>query len=119
MRGDLAIKKKLEGLGEMQAYFCINPIVLCELFKGAFGAERQHEAISFLEDFINSFEFLEFREDACKLVGEKHAELKRKGKQTQGMDLMIGCIALAHDATLVTRNPKDFVNIKGLKILAI
>lgn len=31
-------------------------------------------------------------------------------------DLLIACIALAHDATLVTRNTKDFVRIPGLKL---
>ena len=31
-------------------------------------------------------------------------------------DLLIACIALAHDATLVTRNTKDFANISGLKL---
>ena len=31
-------------------------------------------------------------------------------------DLLIACITLAHDATLVTRNVKDFVKIPNLKI---
>ena len=31
-------------------------------------------------------------------------------------DLLIACIALAHDATLVTRNTKDFVRIPNLKL---
>jgi len=31
---------------------------------------------------------------------------------------MIGCIAMANNAVLITRNQKDFSNIKGLKMLA-
>lgn len=31
-------------------------------------------------------------------------------------DLLIACIALAHNATLVTRNTKDFIRIPGLKL---
>lgn len=31
-------------------------------------------------------------------------------------DLLIACFALAHDATLVTRNTKDFVGIPNLKL---
>lgn len=31
-------------------------------------------------------------------------------------DLLIACIALAHDAVLVTRNTKDFANVPNLKV---
>ena len=39
-------------------------------------------------------------------------KLKKIGRE----DLLIACIALAHDATLVTRNTKDFTGIPGLKV---
>ena len=41
----------------------------------------------------------------------KNKKLKNAGRP----DLLIACIALAHGATLVTRNTKDFANIPGLK----
>lgn len=31
-------------------------------------------------------------------------------------DLLIACVAIAHDATLVTRNTKDFARIPGLRL---
>jgi tRNA(fMet)-specific endonuclease VapC len=37
-------------------------------------------------------------------------------KKTGRADLLIGCITLAHRATLVTRNDDDFRQIPGLKI---
>ncbi len=37
-------------------------------------------------------------------------------KKTGLADLLIACIALAHDATLVTRNTKDFQPIPNLKL---
>ncbi len=40
---------------------------------------------------------------------------KRTRKMERG-DLLIACIALAHRATLVTRNVKDFKLVPGLKI---
>jgi tRNA(fMet)-specific endonuclease VapC len=40
---------------------------------------------------------------------------KRKRKKSHA-DLLVACIALAHDATLVTRNLKDFQGIPGLKL---
>lgn len=39
-------------------------------------------------------------------------KLKRIGRR----DLLIACIALANDATLVTRNVKDFALVPGLKV---
>jgi tRNA(fMet)-specific endonuclease VapC len=40
----------------------------------------------------------------------------KKLKKIGRADLLIACIALANDATLVTRNTKDFANIPGLKV---
>ncbi len=40
----------------------------------------------------------------------------KKVKKPKRKDLLIACVALAHDATLVTRNLKDFQPIPNLKI---
>lgn len=119
LRGDVETINKLDQIFGMGAHFCTNPVILYELFKGAFLSEKKQENLLTIEEFSQSTESLEWKEGVSKLLGESYAELKKKGKPTQEIDLMIGCIALAHDATLITRNPKDFVNIKGLKVLAI
>lgn len=49
-------------------------------------------------------------EQLSKLEGKRG--LGRVGRA----DLLIACIALAHDAVLVTRNSKDFVRIPNLKL---
>lgn len=112
LRGDATLREKLQG----EETFCITPIVLAELFKGAYLAKRQQDALKLVEDFAHSVELLDFSESACRIFGQKFAELKKLGKNTQEADLMIGCIAAAHGATLVTRNPKHFAGIQGLKI---
>jgi predicted nucleic acid-binding protein len=43
---------------------------------------------------------------------QRNKKLKKIGRG----DLLIACIALAHDATLVTRNRKDFQSIPNLRI---
>ncbi len=114
LRGDTALKSKLEGLTTQE--ICITPIILAELFKGAYVAERHKEALALVEDFCQNVELLDFNEAACKLFGQKYAELTKQGKQTQEADLMIASICMSNDVILVTKNQKDFVNIRGLKI---
>jgi tRNA(fMet)-specific endonuclease VapC len=52
------------------------------------------------------------------IAGEHLARLKRvKAVRNVGLaDFLIACIALAQDATLVTRNTKDFQPIPNLKL---
>lgn len=52
------------------------------------------------------------------VAAERFDRLRVSKKSWRGnrKDLLIGCIALEHDATLVTRNRKDFQNIPNLRI---
>jgi len=45
----------------------------------------------------------------------RFAELRRFGVRIGTLDLRIACIALAHDATLLTRNTRDFAQVPGLR----
>lgn len=114
-RGDDALKEKVTALHPEE--ICLTPINLAELYKGAYKAHRRQEALALVQELASNVTNLSFNDDACKLFGELHADLQAKGALTSDADLMIGCIALAHNAVLVTRNKKDFVNIHGLKIV--
>ena len=47
---------------------------------------------------------------------ELFSDLRRQGVRIGSMDLKIACIALAHDAMLLTRNSSDFARVPGLRI---
>jgi tRNA(fMet)-specific endonuclease VapC len=47
---------------------------------------------------------------------ELFTDLLRQGVRIGSMDLKIACIALAHNATLLTRNSRDFARVPGLRI---
>lgn len=115
LRGDSALRSKIISLNP--EHVCITPIELAELFKGAFLASRQQEVLALVEEFAHNVELIDFSEDACRIFGQRYAELAKQGKQTQERDLMIASIALSHNTALVTRNVKDFANIRGLKII--
>ncbi len=47
---------------------------------------------------------------------EQFQQLRKQYPRLDTMDLKIAAIVLTHDATLLTRNQKDFSQIQGLKI---
>jgi len=114
-RKDIETLQKMKELGQKQVTIAINPIVLCELFRGVHLAQEQKNASELLERFLKSVAIMEFTEEAARTYGKLYAELKKSGKQTQEFDLIIASICIAHNAILVTRNNKDFANINDLK----
>jgi tRNA(fMet)-specific endonuclease VapC len=41
---------------------------------------------------------------------------RKQGVRIGSLDLKIACITLAHDATLLTRNARDFSHVPGLRV---
>jgi len=64
------------------------------------------------KEFLAEFEVLPFDE----IAAEHFERLKREklSRKAGRKDLLIGCVALAHSARVVTRNLKDFRLIPGL-----
>ncbi|MBI3033361.1 type II toxin-antitoxin system VapC family toxin [Candidatus Woesearchaeota archaeon] len=114
-RGDISLTKQFQELSEEDVSLC-GP-VLAELYKGAYLSSKQEESIRFIQSFIQDMGWQEFNKTASQLYGNFFAELKIKGKPTQDSDLMIASIAIAHNATLITRNGKHFSHIPQLKIV--
>lgn len=77
-------------------------------------ALRAINGLRLTEEYLHGFGFLSFDDRAAghfdRLLRDK--KVKKPGRK----DLLIACIALAHDATLVTRNTKDFQPIPNLKL---
>ena len=62
-------------------------------------------------DFFAAWTVLRWGAEAADLF-VKH---RREGVRIGSLDLKIGCIALAHDALLLTRNTIDFAQVPGLR----
>src|SRR3989338_2636547 len=87
-RGDETLRLKINKLFDDNVVY-ISPLVVCELYKGAFKAAQQKEALQLVEDFIDSVEILEFSLESCKWFGKEWSSLMKIGKPTQEIDLMI------------------------------
>lgn len=76
---------------------------------------EQLQAYERLERHLASWKrvrLLSFNESAAVIA----ANLRRRHRRTGLMDLRIAAIAIAHRATLVTANVRDFAMIDGLKV---
>jgi tRNA(fMet)-specific endonuclease VapC len=82
--------------------------------KNASDVERMQRFLLSAEAFVEQFEIVQF--DAVAL---EHLTRLTTAKATRSIglpDLLIASIALAQDATLVTRNTKDFNKVPNLKL---
>jgi predicted nucleic acid-binding protein len=59
---------------------------------------------------------LPFDQSAARIFGHLAAEAKRKRKTPPLLDTMIAATAIAHEATVVTRNKVDFVGL-GVRVV--
>lgn len=105
-------------------HFVLPAVVRIELLEGRFASITKApdgpsvlKAFSLLErteQAINEYSILPIDQRVADLYSRFRKD--RKFKNARVKDLLIACIALAHDATLVTRNTKDFALIPGLKL---
>lgn len=59
---------------------------------------------------------LPFDDKAAKIYGDLYASQRARGAPTPQNDLMIAAITRVHNATLITRNTKDFENC-GIEVV--
>jgi tRNA(fMet)-specific endonuclease VapC len=69
-----------------------------------------------LDSLVNLIHVLPFGKDEASAAARIRAQLEKRGLPIGPLDNLIAGTALAHRATLVTRNIKEFARIKGLEI---
>ena len=86
------------------------------VLKAADGAQllRAQQLLNASEEMLMDIQI--FRVDAQAAAEFDRLRQIKRLKKTGRADLLIGCITLAHRATLVTRNYEHFRQIPGLKI---
>jgi tRNA(fMet)-specific endonuclease VapC len=86
-----------------------------ELYFGAALSTAPDGNRTLVDDFLRSTAVVDMDSRAARIFGETKALLQRKGEIVPDADLLIGAIALARGATLVTGNSRHFARMPGLQ----
>ncbi len=91
--------------------FGLPSLVVAELWYGAEHSSNPEKEKKLIETFIDAFQVAPFDEAAAREYGRLRQLLGSKGDLIGDRDMMIAATAIAHNATLVTNNVKDFRRI--------
>ncbi len=94
----------------------ISSIVAGELAYGVAHSSRVESNRATLTAFLSNMQVMPWDEQAIWQFGMEKSRLRKLGTPISEIDLLLGCQALALDATFVTNNTKEFERIEGLKL---
>jgi tRNA(fMet)-specific endonuclease VapC len=93
-------------------------VCLGELYVWAYGRKDPAPMLASIERLLeHEVSLIDFDRDCAQRFGSERIGLRRKGIEVSTADLMIGCVALEYDLTLVTHNTADFRNIPSLRLV--
>lgn len=98
------------------AQIALCSVVKAELLFGARRSARRADNLRLLESFFEPLASLPFDDACAERYGVIRSELESAGTPIGPNDLMIAATALAHGATLVTNNVKEFSRVAGLRL---
>src|SRR5262245_50013980 len=91
-------------------------ITAAELFYGAAKSRSPAEGRAAVLHFLASLAVVGLDEPSARVFGEIKATLEREGRRLDDADLLIGSIAIARDAIVVTGNRRHYERIPGIRI---
>lgn len=97
-------------------HIALSSIVLGELLYGARASQRRDENLEKIYQFLRIVQVVDYDQACAEQYSHIRTSLRQKGRPSGEVDIMIGAIALAHDAILVTNNTKHFQDIDGLRL---
>lgn len=91
-------------------------VVKAELFHGACRSRQRDANLERLKVFFSPLQSLPFDDSSAEHYGRLRSDLESRGRPIGPNDLLIAAIAQAHQATLVTRNRREFERVPGLTV---
>jgi len=110
-----SVIERIDALGD-GAQLCMSFFTFAELLKGAERSTRKPDVLRKLEQLTRQVPVV-YRagRSLCEHYAVQFTRLKAAGTPIGANDLWIACHALAEDATLVTRNIREFQRVAELR----
>jgi len=89
-------------------------ITAAELYYGAAKSNAPEKNRTLVQSFLSTLPVVGLDEAAVQVFGEAKALLERQGQRLADADLLIGAIAVAERATVVTGNRRHYERIPGI-----
>jgi tRNA(fMet)-specific endonuclease VapC len=94
----------------------IPAIVKAKLLYGAQKSITKEKSKERILEFLSPFKIIGFNDEATEIYGRTREYLEKKGIIIGPNDLIIASIVLSTNGILITKNIKEFMRIKELKI---
>jgi predicted nucleic acid-binding protein len=91
-------------------------ITASELHYGAAKSQAPESNRALVRAFLGTLRILGLHEVSAQIFGEAKALLERQGQRLADADLLVGAIAAAQQATVVTGNRRHYERIPGVSI---
>lgn len=88
-----------------------------ELYYGTYKTRKLEKNVKATRELLSRLVVLDFAEGASEEAGKVLAQLEAKGELVEFRDVLIGSIARVHGHALITKNPRHFHRIPGLRVL--
>jgi len=114
-------RKRLDALAKLKQLehdqpHTITRFTIAELLLGVELALDRVEALSKMNAVIQSLEILEFDAESMRQYPRIYARLQKINRLSGSFDMLIASVALANNQRLMTRNPRHFELIPGLRV---
>jgi tRNA(fMet)-specific endonuclease VapC len=114
-----------KGVGQVQERLLATPpseiaipaVVVYELEAGIAQSTQPGKRRTQLDELLGIVRVLPLDKAGAKAAAQAEAVLRAAGKPIGPMDTLIAGIAIAHHATLVTRNTGEFRRVRGLSVV--
>lgn len=91
-------------------------VVAYEVWVGVLGSQNATRRQSQFEQFLSAVPVVALDAVVARRAAQLRHTLERRGEGIGPMDTLIAATALAHNATLVTHNVKEFKRVPGLAV---
>jgi predicted nucleic acid-binding protein len=92
-----------------------NDLMVCDAVVAEALAGGDDLAVAGISALVDALEFVSTHPDAARWAGSSRRRLRRSSPRQLG-DALIAGVAWFFDATVVTRNPRDF-EVQGVRVL--